>query len=53
LLSGIRALLAARLLTLMFVGFGPFVWLPQPFSTCRAIGPDVMLTRRPGGGRGH
>ena len=33
LLSGIRALLAARLLTLMFVGFGLFVWLPQPFST--------------------
>ena len=32
LLSGIRALLAARLLTAMFVGFGLLVWLPQPFS---------------------
>jgi len=33
LLSGIRALLAARLLTAMFVGFGLLVWLPQLFST--------------------
>jgi uncharacterized membrane protein len=32
LLSGIRALLAARLLILMFVGFGLLVWLPQLFS---------------------
>jgi uncharacterized membrane protein YphA (DoxX/SURF4 family) len=32
LLSGIRALLAARLLTAMFVGFGLLVWLPQLFS---------------------
>lgn len=32
LLSGVRALLAARLLTAMFIGFGLFVWLPQPFS---------------------
>lgn len=33
LLSGMRALLAARLLTAMFVGFGLLVWLPQLFST--------------------
>jgi uncharacterized membrane protein len=29
LLSGLQALLAARLLTAMFVGFGLLVWLPQ------------------------
>ena len=33
LLSGIKALLAARLLTAMFVGFGLLVWLPQLFAT--------------------
>lgn len=32
LLSGRSALLAARLLTLMIIGFGLFVWLPAPFS---------------------
>lgn len=32
LLSGVRALLAARLLTAMFVGFGLLVWLPQLFA---------------------
>ncbi len=32
LLSGIRALLAARLLTAMFVGFGLLVWLPKLFG---------------------
>jgi len=32
LLSGVRALLAARLLTAMFVGFGVLVWLPQLFA---------------------
>lgn len=31
LLSGRSALLAARLLTLMIIGFGLFVWLPAPF----------------------
>jgi uncharacterized membrane protein YphA (DoxX/SURF4 family) len=29
LLSGVRALLAARLLTAMFIGFGLLVWAPQ------------------------
>ncbi len=33
LLSGIRALLAARLLTAMFAGFGLLVWLPQLFAS--------------------
>ncbi len=33
LLSGIRALLAARLLTAMFVGFGLLVWLPRLLAT--------------------
>jgi uncharacterized membrane protein len=32
LLSGVQALLAARLLTAMFVGFGLLVWLPQLFT---------------------
>lgn len=32
LLSGWMALLAARLLTVMIVGFGILVWLPAPFS---------------------
>ena len=32
LLSGIRALLGARLLTAMFIGFGLLVWLPKLFS---------------------
>lgn len=32
LLSGIQALLAARLLTAMFAGFGLLVWLPQLFA---------------------
>jgi uncharacterized membrane protein YphA (DoxX/SURF4 family) len=32
LLSGRSALLAARLLTLMIIGFGLFVWLPAPFA---------------------
>jgi hypothetical protein len=32
LVSGIQALLAARLLTLMFAGFGLLVWLPQLFA---------------------
>jgi len=32
LLSGIRALPAARLLTAMFIGFGLLVWLPKLFS---------------------
>lgn len=32
LLSGVRALLAARLLTAMFVGFGALVWAPQLFT---------------------
>lgn len=31
LLTGIMALLAARLLTLMMIGFGLLVWLPAPF----------------------
>jgi uncharacterized membrane protein YphA (DoxX/SURF4 family) len=33
LLTGIRARLAARLVTAMFVGFALLVWLPQLFST--------------------
>jgi uncharacterized membrane protein len=33
LLSGVQAKLAARLLTLMFIGFGLLVWLPQLFAT--------------------
>lgn len=32
LLSGVRMLLAARLLTAMFVGFGLLVWLPRLFD---------------------
>jgi len=32
LLSGIRALLAARLLTVMLIGFGLLVWLPTLFA---------------------
>lgn len=32
LLSGIQALLAARLVTAMFAGFGLLVWLPQLFT---------------------
>jgi uncharacterized membrane protein YphA (DoxX/SURF4 family) len=32
LLSGRVALLASRLLTLMLIGFGLFVWLPAPFT---------------------
>lgn len=32
LLSGIQALLAARLLVAMFLGFGLLVWLPQLFA---------------------
>ena len=32
LLSGRSALLAARLLTLMIIGFGLLVWLPAPFA---------------------
>jgi hypothetical protein len=32
LLSGRSALLASRLLTAMFVGFGLLVWLPAPFT---------------------
>ena len=32
LLSNIQALLAARLVTLMFIGFGLLVWLPQLFT---------------------
>lgn len=31
-LSGHSALLASRLLTLMLIGFGLFVWLPAPFA---------------------
>jgi uncharacterized membrane protein YphA (DoxX/SURF4 family) len=31
LLSGRSALLAARLLTVMLIGFGLLVWLPAPF----------------------
>jgi hypothetical protein len=31
LLSGVRALLAGRLVTTMFIGFGVFVWAPQLF----------------------
>ncbi len=33
LLSGVRALLAARLVTAMFIGFGLFVWAPQLFQS--------------------
>jgi hypothetical protein len=33
LLSGLQALLAARLLVAMFLGFGLLVWLPQLFAT--------------------
>jgi uncharacterized membrane protein YphA (DoxX/SURF4 family) len=36
LLSGIQALLAARLLVAMFAGFGLLVWLPQLFADPRA-----------------
>jgi hypothetical protein len=32
LLSGRSALLAARLLTAMLIGFGLLVWLPAPFA---------------------
>jgi hypothetical protein len=32
LLSGPKALLAARLITAMILGFGLFVWLPAPFA---------------------
>jgi uncharacterized membrane protein YphA (DoxX/SURF4 family) len=32
LLSGRSALLASRLLTVMIIGFGLLVWLPQPFA---------------------
>lgn len=32
LLSGVGALLASRLLTVMLVGFGLLVWLPAPFT---------------------
>ena len=32
LLSGRSALLAARLLTVMLIGFGLLVWLPAPFG---------------------
>lgn len=35
-LSGIRALLAARLLTLMLVGFGVLVWIPRLVSAPNA-----------------
>ena len=36
LLSGVRAILAARLLTAMFASFGLLVWLPQLFATAGA-----------------
>ena len=32
LLTGVLALLAARLLTVMLIGFGVLVWLPAPFA---------------------
>ena len=37
LLTGIRALLAARLLTAMIVGFQLLVWLPAPFANPHAL----------------